>query len=147
MAPFRKRFVLFIVLATALSWSDARAETAEQHFRGKSIRLLIGSSAGGGYDLFARTIATHWSRHIPGNPNIVPQNVPGALSLQVANNVFSIAARDGLTIGAVNPQIASRAVLDGASARYDARQFTWIGSALREYQVLVARSDAPVKTF
>jgi tripartite-type tricarboxylate transporter receptor subunit TctC len=147
MAPFRKRFVLFIVLATALSWSDARAETAEQHFRGKSIRLLIGSSAGGGYDLFARTIAAHWSRHIPGNPNIVPQNVPGALSLQVANNVFSIAVRDGLTIGAVNPQIASRAVLDGAKARYDARQFTWIGSALREYQVLVARSDAAVKTF
>jgi tripartite-type tricarboxylate transporter receptor subunit TctC len=77
----------------------------------------------------------------------VPQNVPGALSLQVANNIFSVAGRDGLTIGAVNPQIASRAILDGASARYDARQFTWIGSALREYQVLVARSDAAVKSF
>ena len=109
--------------------------------------MLIGSSAGGGYDLFARTIATHWSRHIPGNPNIVPQNVPGALSLQVANNIFSIAPRDGTVIGAVNPQIASRAVLDAAAARFDARQFTWIGSALREYQVMVARTDAAVKTF
>ena len=134
-------------LIATLPPSGAAAQTAEQAFRGKSIRMLIGSSAGGGYDLFARTIATHWTRHIPGNPSIVPQNVPGALSLQVANNVFSIASRDGLTIGAVNPQIASRAILDGAAARYDARQFTWIGSALREYQVLVARSDAAVKTF
>lgn len=133
--------------AATLGSPAASAQDAEQAFRGKTIRLLIGSSAGGGYDLFARTIAAHWSRHIPGNPNIVPQNVPGALSLQVANNVFSIAARDGLTVGAVNPQIASRAVLDGAAARYDARQFAWIGSALREYQVLVARSDAAVKTF
>jgi tripartite-type tricarboxylate transporter receptor subunit TctC len=147
MAPFHKRLGLSIALATVLTASGASAQTAEQAFRGKSIRMLIGSSAGGGYDLFARTIATHWSRHIPGNPNIIPQNVPGALSLQVANNVFSIASRDGLTIGAVNPQIASRGVLDGDTARYDARRFTWIGSALREYQVLVARSDAAVKTF
>src|SRR5262245_10822852 len=134
-------------LAIVLLPPAASGQEIEQAFRGKQIRLLIGSSAGGGYDLFARTIAAHWTRHIPGNPNIVPQNVPGALSLQVANNVFSIAPRDGTVIGAVNPQIASRAVLDGGSARYDARQFTWIGSALREYQVLVARSDAAVKTF
>jgi hypothetical protein len=134
-------------LIAPLCPSVAAAQDVEQAFRGKQIRLLIGSSAGGGYDLFARTIAAHWSRHIPGNPNIVPQNVPGSLSLQVANNIFSVAPRDGTVIGAVNPQIASRAVLDGGTARFDARQFTWIGSALREYQVMVARADAPVKTF
>lgn len=151
MAPVLKRSVSTIlpaiVVAAAFVPFSVSAQTVEQAFKGKSIRMLIGSSAGGGYDLFARTIAANWTRHIPGNPTIVPQNVPGALSLQVANNVFSIAGRDGLTIGAVNPQIVSRAILDGASARYDARQFTWIGSALREYQVLVARSDAAVKTF
>ena len=136
-----------IALIAGLYPSVAPGQSAEQSFRGKQIRMLIGSSAGGGYDLFARTIAAHWSRHIPGNPNIVPQNVPGALSLQVANNIFSIAPRDGTVIGAVNPQIASRAVLDAGAARFDARQFTWIGSALREYQVMVARTDAPVKTF
>ena len=136
-----------IALIAGIYPSIAAGQSAEQSFRGKQIRLLIGSSAGGGYDLFARTIAAHWSRHIPGNPNIVPQNVPGALSLQVANNIFSIAPRDGTVIGAVNPQIASRAVLDAGAARFDARQFTWIGSALREYQVMVARTDAPVKTF
>jgi tripartite-type tricarboxylate transporter receptor subunit TctC len=126
---------------------DAAAQDMAQAFRGKQIRLLIGSSAGGGYDLFARTIAAHWPRHIPGNPSFVPQNVPGAFSLQVANNVFALAPKDGTVIGAVNPQIVSRAILDPATARFDARQFTWIGSALREYQVMVARTDAPVKTF
>ena len=69
------------------------------------------------------------------------------MSLQVANNIFSIAPKDGTVIGAVNPQIVSRAILDAGASRFDARQFTWIGSALREYQVLVARTDAPVKTF
>jgi tripartite-type tricarboxylate transporter receptor subunit TctC len=127
--------------------TDAVAQDVEQAFRGKQIRFLIGSSAGGGYDLFARTIAAHWTKHIPGNPIFVPQNVPGALSLQVANNIFSIAPKDGTVIGAVNPQIVSRAILDSGAARFDARQFTWIGSALREYQVMVARTDAPVKSF
>ena len=136
-----------IALIAGLYPSIAVGQSAEQSFRGKQIRLLIGSSAGGGYDLFARTIAAHWSRHIPGNPNIVPQNVPGALSLQVANNIFSVAPKDGTVIGAVNPQIVSRAILDSGAGRFDARQFTWIGSALREYQVLVARTDAPVKSF
>jgi len=133
-------------IAMLLSFETA-AQDAERIFRGKQIRLLIGSSAGGGYDLFARTIAAHWSKHIPGNPTFIPQNVPGALSLQVANNIFSVAPKDGTVIGAVNPQIASRAILDLGAARFDARQFTWIGSALREYQVLVARADAPIKSF
>ena len=78
---------------------------------------------------------------------IVPQNVPGALSLQVANNIFSIAPQDGTVDrrGQSADRFAGRA--GRGAARYDARQFTWIGSALREYQVLVARTDAAVKTF
>jgi tripartite-type tricarboxylate transporter receptor subunit TctC len=136
-----------IAAAMAFLSFEAAAQDVAQNFRGKQIRMLIGSSAGGGYDLFARTIATHWTKHIPGNPIFVPQNVPGALSLQVANNVFSIAPKDGTVIGAVNPQIVSRAILDSGAARFDARQFTWIGSALREFQILVARSDAPVQSF
>jgi len=136
-----------VAIAVAFLSFGAAAQEVEHAFRGKQIRLLIGSSAGGGYDLFARTIAAHWSRHIPGNPTFVPQNVPGALSMQVASNIFSIAPKDGTVIGAVNPQIVSRAILDPERVRFDARQFTWIGSALREFQVMVARTDAPVKTF
>jgi tripartite-type tricarboxylate transporter receptor subunit TctC len=125
----------------------AASESLEQKFRGKQIRVLIGSSPGGGYDTFARAIAAHWSKHMPGNPVFLPQNLPGPMSLSVANNLFSIAPKDGTVIGAVNPQIASEAILHPDRARFDARQFLWIGSALRETQVVVARSDAPVRTF
>lgn len=116
-------------------------------FEGKQMRLLIGASAGGGYDTFARTIANHWPRHIPGNPSMVAQNMPGPMSLPVANHIYSVAPKDGTVIGAVNPQIASQAILDPERARFDARQFVWVGSALREVQVMVARSDAEVTTF
>jgi tripartite-type tricarboxylate transporter receptor subunit TctC len=114
---------------------------------GKQIRIIIGSSAGGGYDLFARTIAQHWGRHIPGAPVFVPQNLPGPLSLNVANNIFNVAPKDGTAIGAVNPQIASEAILSPDRARFDARKFVWIGSALRETQVMVAAANAPVRSY
>jgi len=139
--------MLVSMLACMLAANGASAQSMEEHFRGKQIRLMIGSSAGGGYDLFARTVAAYWGRHIPGNPMFIPQNMPGSFSLQVANNVFSIAPKDGTVIGAVNPQIVTRAMLDPDRARFDARKFTWLGSALREYQIMVARTDAPVKTF
>jgi tripartite-type tricarboxylate transporter receptor subunit TctC len=127
--------------------APAQDQSLEQRFKGKQIRVLIGSSAGGGYDTFARAIAAHWSRHMPGNPQFVPQNMPGPMSLSVANHVFSIAPKDGTVIGAVNPQIATEAILHPERARFDARQFVWIGSALRETQVVVARSDAGLRTF
>jgi tripartite-type tricarboxylate transporter receptor subunit TctC len=139
--------MLSVALALLMARSAVCAQSIEQHFRGKEIHLLIGSSAGGGYDTFARVIAAHWGKHIPGNPVFVPQNLPGPMSLPVANRIFSNAPKDGLTIGAVNPQIASDAILHPDRARFDARKFVWIGSALRETQVMIANADAPVRTF
>jgi tripartite-type tricarboxylate transporter receptor subunit TctC len=78
---------------------------------------------------------------------IVPQNLPGPMSLPVANRIFSASANDGLTLGAINPQIASDAILHPDRARFDARKFVWIGSALRETQVMVANTGAPVQRF
>lgn len=135
------------VLCLLALGGQATAQTLEERFAGKQIKILIGSSAGGGYDLFARTIAPHWSRHMPGHPTFVPQNMPGPMSLSVANNIFTLAPKDGSVIGAVNPQIASEAILNPERARFDARKFVWIGSALRETQVMVARADAPVTSF
>ena len=137
-----------LALLAAMAASAASAQTSvEAHFRGKEIRLLIGSSAGGGYDTFARVIAQHWGKHIPGNPTFVPQNLPGPMSLPVANRIFSNSAPDGLTIGAVNPQIATDAILHPDRARFDARKFLWIGSALRETQMIVANAGQPVQKF
>jgi tripartite-type tricarboxylate transporter receptor subunit TctC len=138
--------LLAAAFALVMPRAPASAQSAEP-FRGKDITLLIGSSAGGGYDTFARVVALHWSKHIPGNPTIVPQNLPGPMSLPVANRIFSNAPKDGTVIGAVNPQIASDAILHPDRARFDARKFVWIGSALRETQVIIANADAPVQTF
>lgn len=146
MTPRQRRLFISLTLAGAGSLAIADAPRADT-FAGKQIRVLIGSSAGGGYDLFSRVIAQHWTRHIPGNPAFVPQNMPGALSLNVANNIFNVAAKDGTAIGAVNPQIASEAILNPDRARFDARKFVWVGSALRETQVMVASANAPVTTF
>jgi tripartite-type tricarboxylate transporter receptor subunit TctC len=139
--------IAVIAALSAASLMPRAATAAEPDFKGKQIRLMIGSSAGGGYDTFARTIASHWGKHIPGNPTFVPQNMPGPMSLPVANHIYTTAPKDGTVLGAVNPQIASEALLNPDRARFDARQFVWIGSALRESQVMLARSDAPVKTF
>jgi tripartite-type tricarboxylate transporter receptor subunit TctC len=125
----------------------AWAQSVEQRFAGKQIRVLIGASPGGGYDAFARTIAAHWSKHMPGHPTFAPQNMPGPMSLSVANHIYAIAPKDGMVIGAVNPQIATEAILHPDRARFDARRFVWIGSALRETQVAIARSDAQVRSF
>ncbi len=135
--------VLCAIAAGLPGTGHAQSDT----FAGKQIRIIIGSSAGGGYDLFARTIAQHWPKQIPGVPIFVPQNLPGPLSLNVANNIFNVAPKDGTSIGAVNPQIASEAILNPDRARFDARKFVWIGSALRETQVMVASAKAPVTRF
>lgn len=143
--PRRPSLALQFVLAAGLAAFGAPA--AADPLAGKQIRIIIGSSPGGGYDLFARTIAHHWPKHIGGAPVFVPQNLPGPLSLNVANNIFNVAPKDGTAIGAVNPQIASEAILTPDRARFDARKFVWVGSALRETQVMVAGARAPVTSF
>ena len=142
----RYRLILSLVSSIPLI-APITASAQSDAYSGKQIKMLIGSSAGGGYDLFARTISQHWSKHIPGNPAIVPQNMPGPLSLPVANNIFNIAPKDGTSIGAVNPQIASEAILNPSRARFDARKFVWIGSALSETQVMIASAKAPVTSY
>jgi tripartite-type tricarboxylate transporter receptor subunit TctC len=85
-----KRIAASLALALILS-ASANAETAEDFYRGKTINILIGFSAGGGYDLYARLLSRHLGRHMPGNPTVVAQNMPGAGSLKAALNVYSVA--------------------------------------------------------
>src|SRR2546421_6645544 len=83
----------------ALSALPVSAQNVEEFYKGKSITLAIGFSTGGGYDLYARHLARHMGKHIPGRPNIVPQNMAGAGSLRAANFIYSAATKDGLTFG------------------------------------------------
>src|SRR5919198_3692032 len=83
------------------------ARAQEPYYKDKQIRLVVGSAPGGGYDTYARLVSTHWRKHIPGNPTIIVQNMPGAGSLLAANNLFNIAPKDGTMIGAINPLVAT----------------------------------------
>src|SRR5436305_6797519 len=92
--------LLVIVVAVSLSGST-RAQPVADFYRGKSMTMLIGYTSGGGYDIYARVVSRHMARHIPGKPSIVPQNMPGAGSLRLANFLYNAASTDGMTIGMI----------------------------------------------
>jgi tripartite-type tricarboxylate transporter receptor subunit TctC len=114
----------------------AHAQSVEEFYRGKSITLAIGFTPGGGYDLYARHLARHMGKHIPGNPTIVPQNMAGAGSLRAANFVYSAAPKDGTAFGTfarttgLNPLLESGATFDGT-------KFTWLGSVTNDISLCV----------
>jgi tripartite-type tricarboxylate transporter receptor subunit TctC len=110
----------------------------EEFYRGNPITLQIGTTAGGGYDTYARLFARYFSRHMPGNPAVVPQNVPGAGSLKLANDLSNIAARDGSIIGAIGKEQVTAPLFGVAGVRFDARKMSWLGTLDRATSVCVA---------
>lgn len=124
---------------------------AQPFYEGKQINLIVGGGAGGGYDAYARLLARHWGRHIPGNPAIVVQNLPAAGSLVVMNNMANSAPRDGLTVAAVQTHIGVEPLLGVTgtldNVKFDSRQMNWIGSAAKEYPLIVLWHTAPFNSF
>jgi tripartite-type tricarboxylate transporter receptor subunit TctC len=118
--------------------SQSEAQNPASFYKGKSIDLYIGYSAGGGYDIYARALARHMSRFIPGNPTIVPKNMPGAGSLVLANWLYNVAAKDGSAFGMIGRGTAFDPLLGSTKAQFDAAKFTWIGSMNDEVSVCVA---------
>ena len=123
------------------------AQDAESAFRGKQITMIVGSGVGGGYDVYARAFARHASKHIPGNPTIVPKNVPAAGGMAAANTLFNSADRDGLTIGALANSAGLDPLLSSEGVRFDALKFNWIGSIGKLQNVCAVWHEAPVKSF
>jgi tripartite-type tricarboxylate transporter receptor subunit TctC len=137
---------------TALIWvaacwpAGAHAQTAEEFYRGKSITMLVGSGAGGGYDTYARIFARHMSRHIPGNPTIIAKNMPAAAGLAAASVLYTTADKDGSTIAAFTNGAAMEPLFGNTSARYDAQKFNWLGSIGKLQNVCATWHQSPVKT-
>jgi tripartite-type tricarboxylate transporter receptor subunit TctC len=132
--------------AAALFMQLALAQTVADFYRGKQVTLMIASGAAGGYDTYARAFARHVSRHIPGEPTVVPKNVPAAGGLTAANTLYSVAARDGLTIGALTNGVAMDPLFGNPGARFDAQKFNWIGSIGKLQNVCATWIDSPIKT-
>jgi tripartite-type tricarboxylate transporter receptor subunit TctC len=117
-------------------------------YKGKQISIVVGSSAGGGYDTYARLLARHLGKHIPGNPVIVPSNMPGAASNIAAAYVYNVAPKDGTVIGAVQTAaVLDPLFADKARLKHDSSKFIYLGSATVDYYVCVIRADAAVKDF
>jgi tripartite-type tricarboxylate transporter receptor subunit TctC len=125
----------------------ARAESVEDFYKHKTIELYVGYSVGGGYDLYARTLARHIGKYIPGNPLVVPKNMEGAGSLRLANWLYRVAPKDGTVIGTIGRGTAFDPVLGEPGALFDGTKFTWIGSANNEVSVCVAWHSAGIASF
>ena len=139
--------LLFIVAMTS---QPAGAQDAVADFyRGKQVTIVVGSTPGGGYDLYGRLLSRYIGKYIPGNPNVVVQNMPGAAGNTSAAYVANIAAKDGTIIGA--PQAGSLVdqliSMNAAQIKHDARKLNYLGSANSEVFTCIVRDDAPVKTF
>ena len=135
------RFVLALIVALAA------APVFAQYYAGKTVTIVVGYKTGGGYDATARVLARHLPKHIPGKPNVIVQNMPGANSIIAANHVYAVAKPDGLSIGTFNRNlpIAQLTKVDGV--KFDMTKFAWVGSAASECTVLAIRTDLPYKTF
>ena len=139
-------FSLFVVIL-ALPQSVRAQSAVADFYRGKNITLIVGYSAGGGYDTYSRILARHLGKHIPGNPAIVVQNMPGAGSLKMANFLYNVAPKDGSTIGTFSRGMAMEPLIGGQNVQFDSTKFTWLGSGTNETSVFVVWHTAPVKTW
>lgn len=132
----------------ALAIAPARAESVQDFYRGRTISLIVGTPSGGGiYDLWSRMLARHLGRHIPGQPNVIVQNMAGAGGLRAGMNLYSVAPRDGSVLGVIQATAPFAPLLDPGGPQFDARKFGWIGSMTKESSFCIAMSNAKVKTF
>lgn len=137
-----------VMLAAALpSPPPASADDAARFYAGRNLNLIEGFNVGGGADLYTRLIAGYLARHIPGRPNVVVQNMPGAGSMTAANHLFNVSPRDGSEIGLFAGNIAVDPVIGGVPSQYDSRKFNWIGAPAGESDVCVAAKTSSFKTF
>ena len=135
------RFVIAILAALAAAAASA------QDFAGKTVTIIVGYKAGGGYDATARLLARHLPKHIPGKPTVIVQNMPGANSIIAANHIYNVAKPDGLTIGTFNRNLPIAQLTRVEGVKYDVTKFQWIGSAANESTILAIRTDLPYKSF
>ena len=133
-------------ITISLGAAGASAQAPEAFFKGRQITFLIGAGAGGGYDAYYRTFARHVVHHIPGEPTIVPKNMPAASGLAAANTLYTAAERDGATIGAFPNNIPMDPLFGNPGARYDPRKLNWLGSIGKLENVCATWITSPVKT-
>ncbi len=134
--------------ATLIAGAAQAQEEVANFYRGKNVQMIVGSSAGGGYDLYGRLVARAIGKHIPGSPTVVVSNMAGAGSIVATQHIAIAAPKDGTVMGAIFPgAIMEPLIGDKGKVKYDARKLSFIGSANNELYVCIIRADAPAKNF
>jgi tripartite-type tricarboxylate transporter receptor subunit TctC len=144
---FRNLVLAVAASALALSATPAAAQSAvEAFYKGRTVEMIIGTTPGGGYDLYGRLIARYVGRHIPGNPTVIVKNMPGAGHLRMTNWLYNAAARDGTVLATAPQALAIEQALGSEGIQYDAAKFSWIGRAAPVVEVTYTWHTSPTKT-
>lgn len=138
------RSLICATLAVIAMSSLGRAQSP--NFQGKTVTIVVGTVAGDLYDLYARAIALFMGKYLPGNPNVIVHNMPGAGHMIAANYVYTVSKPDGLTMGAINAGLYFEQLIGRAEVKFDWTKYNWIGNATKSPQVLYMRADSPFKT-
>lgn len=133
-------------MAVAALYAAGGAALAEPHFGGKTIRLIVGSAPGGGYDTYARLVGRHLGGHLSGHPTVIVSNMPGASGVQAANYLYSLAPKDGTVIGTFNKSMPTYQAVGQAGVRFKAEEFSWLGCLSQTVDVVVVWHATGVTT-
>lgn len=146
-AASRGFVILFAMTLTGAMTHAASADAIADFYKGKTVTYYISTVPGGGYDLYGRLVASYIGRHIPGDPTVVPKNMPGAGGLAMTNWLYNAAPRDGTAIGGAPQALAIEQKLGSKGIQYDADKFTWIGREAPVVEVMYTWYTSPTKTF
>jgi tripartite-type tricarboxylate transporter receptor subunit TctC len=137
--------IMSLLLINLCASYSVRADDVSSFYQNKTVTLIVGYSAGGGYDIYARTVAHYLGAHIPGRPNVIIQNMPGAGSIASANYLYNVALKDGTVIGTFGRGVPMEPLIGFAKTQYDATKFSWIGSAANELSVCAVTQKSKIK--
>ena len=138
--------MLWAAACVALGASAASAQGAADFYKGKTVQIVVGFGVGGGYDLYARALSRYLGKHLPGNPNVVVQNMEGAGSVRAANFVYAGSPQDGTVIAAVNQNMPMYQLLGGAGAKFEAAGMQWLGSMTNSNGLVYTWHTSGIKT-
>src|SRR5579872_3165074 len=139
------RFGFAAIVLAGLAPAAATADPVADFYRGKDLRLIISSSVGGGYDVYARTIAKHLADHLPGHPAIVPQNMPAGGGLAASNHLYNLAERDGSVIAAVQNTVPFEPFFGNRQAQFDPLKMIWLGTPTTEIAVYIVWHTSKIR--
>jgi len=145
MRVHRSSCIGSLVLA-AMAALPARADPVSDFYKGRTVTLIAGYSAGGGFDLYSRIIANYLGKYIPGQPRIVVQNMPGAGSLRAASHVYNVAPRDGSVISLTRAPVIAPLLGSTGGASFDVSKFTWLGSGASDLTVCALLGNPKIRT-